>query len=84
VDADGSSSDTVTASDVRLVKSATDSGLEDMKSTESTGRLSCACGLESKLEDEAHSVALVSSYDDASMQLDETLDSSSCPVPPRK
>jgi hypothetical protein len=75
VDADGSPSDTV--SDVWLVKSATDSGSEDMKSTESTGRLSHACGLESELEDEAHLVALVSSSDDASVKLDETLDSSS-------
>jgi hypothetical protein len=49
-----------------------------MKSTESTGRLSHACGLESELEDEAYSVALVSSSDDASVKLDETLDSSSC------
>jgi hypothetical protein len=61
-----------------LVKSAMDSGSECIKSTKSTGRLSHACGLESELEDEAYSVALVSTSDDASVKLDETLDSSSC------
>ena len=46
--------------------------------SETMSGLSCSCGLNSKLEDEMRSEALVLVSDDALVKLDETLDSSSC------
>jgi hypothetical protein len=60
------------------VKSLMGSASVLSKNTESTVHPSLARRLESELEDEAHSVALVSSSDGASVKLDETLDASSC------
>jgi hypothetical protein len=48
------------------------------KNTMAVVRSSLSCRSEVELKDEAHSVALVLSFDDAFVKLDETLDSSSC------